>query len=128
MPYPYPHSIDTLYTGDIPKDYKFARYNENSIDLFNTNTFDTDDLSITFYRIYLYDNQFMYSKESSDRRYDDIWMTHRVFEVKVSDNIVYRRDFPDILTIAVIISVFIVFLLNVMTSLIRKGGVLGGLL
>lgn len=123
-----PSSFDTLYTGDIPKDFKYARFNDNSIDLFNTYLFDTEDLTVPFYRIYLYDNQFMYSKESSDRRYDDIWMTHKVWEVNVSDNIVYRRDFPDILTIAVIISVFIVFLLNIMTSLIRKGGVLGGLL
>lgn len=122
------YSFDTLYTGNIPKDFKYARFNDNSIDLFNTYLFDTEDLTVPFYRIYLYDNQFFYSKESSDRRYDDIWMTHKVWEVNVSDNIVYRRDFPDILTIALIISVFIVFLLNIMTSLIRKGGVLGGLL
>lgn len=114
--------MDTIYVGDIPKEYHFARFGSNYIDLFNTNDLHRD-VTYTYYRIYLYDNLFEYDVRTQQGSY----YSEILQDVKVSNSQVYRRDFGDICIIVALMVGFGVWLLNLMTSIIRKGGVLGGL-
>ena len=114
--------MDTLYIGDIPTEFHFARFGSNYIDLFNTNQL-VNNQTYTYYRIYMYDNLFEYDVRSQQGGY----YNETLQDVSVSQSKVYRRDFGDICIIVALMVGFGVWLLNLMTSLIRKGGVLGGL-
>lgn len=114
--------MDTIYIGDITTDYHYARFGSNYIDLFNTNQL-VNNQTYTYYRIYMYDNLFEYDTRTQSGSY----YGETLQDVKVSQNQVYRRDFGDICIIVTLMVGFGVWLLNLMTSIIRKGGVLGGL-
>lgn len=114
--------MDTIYIGDIPQDFHFARFGNNYIDLFNTNELH-QNVDYTYYRIYLYDNLFEYDIRTQEGSY----YREILQDVKVSNSQVYRRDFGDICIIIALYVGFGVWLLNLMTSIFRKGGVLGGL-
>lgn len=114
--------MDTIYIGDIPKEYHFARFGTGYIDLFNTNDLH-QNVTYTYYRIYLYDNLFAYDVRTQQGSY----YSETFQDVKVSSSQVYRRDFGDICVIIALYVGFGVWLLNLMTSVFRKGGVLGGL-
>lgn len=114
--------MDTIYIGDIPQDFHFARFGNNYIDLFNTNEL-RQNVDYTYYRIYLYDNLFEYDIRTQAGSY----YSETLQDVKVSNSQVYRRDFGDICIIIALYVGFGVWLLNLMTSIFRKGGVLGGL-
>lgn len=115
---------DCLYIGDIPKEFHYASFNEFYVDLFNTDNIDTNG-EYPFYRVYLYDNCFFYTIHALHTSEYTIEPPH---DIKVSSNIVYRRDFDSILFITFIFILLGVWLLNLITSCVRKGGVLGGLL
>lgn len=114
--------MDVLYTGDIPADYHYALFNYGYIDLYNTDVLHND--SYTYYRIYTNVNGFYY-----DQRYQTVgqYSTTYTRNIETSSNPVYRTDFPSILFIVCVFTVFGVWLLNLISSIIRKGGVLGGL-
>lgn len=115
--------MDTIYIGDIPTDFHFARFGSNYIDLFNTNDF-RQNVNYTYYRIYLYDNLFEYDVRTQQ---GSSYYSETLQDVKVSQNKVYRRDFGDICIMVALMVGFGVWLLNLVTSVVRKGGVLGGL-
>lgn len=117
--------MDILYIGDIPQEYHFANFNNNYIDLYNTDTL-RPNTTYTYYRIYLYDNLFEYTQNTTIT--SSYYTSTVLHDVDVSNNICYRRDFSNICVITFIFVFFAVFLLNLITSIIRKGGVLGGLL
>ena len=116
--------MDVLYTGDIPKNYKYCVFNNYYIDLYDTQVLENNH-SYSFYPLYLYDNQFFYEQLVNNT---GSWgQTQQLTEVSVTNNFCYRRDFSDILIIIFMFVGFGLFLLNLITSIIRKGGVLGGL-
>lgn len=115
--------MDKLYIGDIPNDYHYALFNNNYIDLFNTPNLNNG--TFQYYRIYLYDNLFAYDIGSRQfSQYNNTYATN----IDVTDNIRYRRDFPDIAQTIFLYVLLLIFLLNLVTSSIKKGGLLGGLL
>ena len=114
--------MDTIYIGDIPEQFHFARFGTGYIDLFDTNHLNNNQ-TYTYYRVYMYDNLFEYEVKTQQGGY----YSEILQDVKVSQNQVYRRDFGDICIIVALMVGFGVWLLNLMTSIIRKGGVLGGL-
>lgn len=71
----------------------------------------------------MYDNLFEYSVDTISGSY----YSQTLQDVKVSNNKVYRRDFGDICIMVSLMVGFGIWLLNLITSSIRKGGVLGGL-
>ena len=115
--------MDTLYIGDIPEEYHFARFGSDYIDLFNTDTI-VGNRDYTYYRVYMYDNLFAYSVGTISGSY----YNQTLQDINVSNNKVYRRDFGDICIMVALMVGFGVCLLNLLTSVVRKGGVLGGLL
>lgn len=115
--------MDKLYIGDIPLDYHYARYTSNYIELHNAPVHQVNE-PYDFYRIWLYDNYFTYEKfENLQGSYN-----YALNDIPVTNNFMYRRDFPSILTMLLIIILFLVWCTNAITSVIHKGGVLGGLL
>lgn len=117
--------MDILYVSDIPEEYHFAEFNTNYIDLYNTDVI-MPNHTYTYYRIYLYDNSFYYDINTLQT---GSWTNqYNLKEVETSSNFVYRRDFDSICFITFCFVLFAVWLLNLITSIIRKGGVLGGLL
>lgn len=117
--------MDKLYVGDIPQEYHFAKFSNNYIDLYNSNVL-LPNTTYTFYRVYLYDNLFFYDtlQTTTSSYYSSTYTT----EIETTNDVHYRRDFSSILIITLIIAVFGIWLFNILSSAIRKGGGLGGLL
>lgn len=114
--------MDTIYIGDIPEQFHYARFGNNYIDLFDTDRLNNNQ-TYTYYRIYMFDNLFEYDVRTQQGGY----YSEILQDVSVSQNKVYRRDFGDICIIVALMVGFGIWLLNLMTSIVRKGGVLGGL-
>lgn len=117
--------MDTLYIGDIPSDFHYARFGTDYIDLYNTDTL-LPNQSYDYYRVYLYNNLFMY--ESYNTITSSYYNTQHLNEINVSSNPMYRQDMPNIVIVTFIFALFGVWLFNIISSFINKGGVLGGLL
>lgn len=115
--------MDTLYIGDIPQEYHFALFNNGYIDLYNTDILHND--TYNFYRVYTNVNGFYY--KPMQQSYSQ-FNTTVAQDINVTDKISYRSDFPSILFMTLAFAVVGVWFLNLITSIIRKGGVLGGLL
>lgn len=115
--------MDKLFTGDIPKNYKYARFNSDYVDLFDTNVLHNNYYN--FYRIYYTNYGFYYEYLTTSVSQ---YQTYTLQQLEVTDNVCYRQDFPQICQVTFIIVFFAVFLFNIFTSVIRKGGLLGGLL
>lgn len=114
--------MDKLYIGDIPKEYHYAVYGSNYIDLYNTPNLNTN---LDYYRVYLYDNLFAY--EQRNARYTALNPSYAQ-NIEVTDNYMYRRDYPSIISISFVSIILIVFLFNIISSGFKRGGLLGGLL
>ena len=114
--------MDILYTGDIPKSYHYATFGNGYIDLYDTPTLHNN--IYTCYRVYTNSNGFFY-----DIRQVNVGQMTTTYttSINVSDNLCYRFDFPNILFMTLAFTFIGVWLFNLFTSLIRKGGVLGGL-
>lgn len=114
--------MDLLYIGDIPSSYHYAVYSANYIDLYNTPTLRG---TLNYYRVYLYDNQFMYELRS--QTYSNTNNTTAT-SIQVTDDVLYRRDYPSIMFMSTIYIILLVFLFNIVTSVFKRGGLFGGLL
>ena len=114
--------MDILYVGDIPQDYHYALYNSNYIDLYKVQNISSND---DFYRIYLYDNFFTY-----EHLFTNNAITSSVIGnyIKTSDDWYYRRDMPSIMFMSLVECLIIVLILNIVSSVFKKGGVFSGLL
>lgn len=116
--------MDTLYIGDIPKEYCYAVFNNGYVDLYNTNNF-ISGRTYPFFRVYLTYDEFLYSKgNTSISTYTNLSTTR----INVSEDMKYRRDFDKICTVTFIICLSVVLIFNIVTSMFKKGGLLGGLL
>ena len=114
--------MDTLYIGDIPSEYHFAIFNNGYIDLYNTSVLHNN--TYNSYRIYTNINGFYYEPRQVQV---GSYTTTYTRDISVTDNICYRADFPSILFMTICFTLIGIWLFNLITSLVRKGGLLGGL-
>lgn len=116
--------MDTLYISkDIPVDFKYAKFSSsNYIDLYNSQYLNNNQ-TYNFYRIYFYDNFFCYDYLSTNNYY-----SQTLTEINVSQNVMYRRDMPQIFVMLFVFCFFFIFCLNIITSFVKRGGVLSDLL
>lgn len=115
--------MDKLYVGDIPLDYKYAVFSNGYITLYNQPSAHNETLN--YYRIYTSNNGFYYSTGSQNF---GSYNTTTFQPVEVTDNYLYRTDIDGIVLISFIFCIFGIFLINIITSTVKKGGVFGGLL
>lgn len=117
--------MDKIYVGDIPLEYHYADFNNNYIDLYNTETLRPNN-TYYFYRVYLYNN--LHEYEVLSRNTGSYYTSETLTEVVTTDQPQFRRDFPMIILTWFIYIIVAIWLLNLITSGFRKGGVLHGLL
>lgn len=114
--------MDELYIGDIPITYKYAQFSNDYVTLYNKATFVNE--TTTYYRIYFNAPGFFYSTGTQSFGY-----TSSTFqEIPVTNNFLHRSDISQIFVVSFIIIFALVVLINMVTSVFKKGGVLGGLL
>lgn len=109
--------MDKIYVGDIPSDYVYARFNNNYIDLFNSPSINPNT-NYDYFRIYLYNNMFAYEHNFGTTGYTGLSISNIV---ETTDNIMYRRDMPNILVMTTIFVLCFTFLINLVTSFVKKG-------
>ena len=117
--------MDAIYIGSsIPSEYHFALYGNGYIDLYNTANLRNG--TFTYYRIYKnMGGKFYYEK--GVRRFS---LTSETIAspIGVTDKWYNRDDAYSILFFFLCISIFTIFLVNLFTSVFKKGGLLSGLL
>ena len=114
--------MDTLYIGEIPSNYHYARFNNGYIDLFDRpNVYGQ---TLNYYRIYTNNNGFFYTTGSQYFGNNTTYFQ----DIQVSNNWMYRSDIDKIFIVCFIIFFMFIFVFNIVTSVFKKGGVFGGLL
>lgn len=113
---------DKIYVpSEIPTNYKYGTISSSYIDLFPKSSFRNE--TTDYYRIY-----YNYSSgliEKLERSYGQTTTTYN--ELPVSYSVFDRPDFINICTITLMITFCAIWLFNLITSFVRKGGLLGGL-
>lgn len=115
---------DKIYiTSDVPSDYKYAVFSQNYITLYNKPQAYNETLH--YYRIYFtYSSGLVVEGNTTFTGYN----TQVFTPVQTSYEVFDRPDFVNILTCTLIVAVFGLWLFNLMTSIVKKGGLLGGLI
>lgn len=109
--------------SDIPDGYTYAQYSNGYITLYNQASAQNETL--TYYRIwYGYSDGFVSTGQTTFSNYNRTYFDY----VNTSRDFFDRPDAFKIVTIIFVLVFFGVWLLNLMTSFVRKGGVLGGLI
>ena len=114
--------IDKLYIADVSSDYHFVRYNGDTYDLFST---DNPNGATTFYRFYPKFGVGIYTEITTNITSD---ISYDLHNVQVSNSFLSRPDSSNILTTFLIICIFCCIIFNIFTSVVKRGGVLSGLL
>ena len=115
--------MDKLYIADISTEYCYADFHENYIDLYKQSEFNQYDV-VDYYRLY-----FNVSPGTYQHLYRVIEEETTAYQAyDVTNDWVYRSDVTDIFTTVFLFIVFFLFLFNIVTSFLKKGGLLGGLL
>lgn len=113
---------DNIYlTSDIPDGFIYGEVTRDYIDLFNKNSFRNENA--IFYRIY-----YNYSSGlvvPGTRSFGNYTTTYQ--QLPVSRDFFDRPDFYSIVIIVFVISIFGLWLVNLITSIFKRGGLLGGL-
>lgn len=113
--------MDTLYIGDIPSDYHYAVFSNDYVTLYRVPTAQNTDLD--YYRIYFNYDGFFYSTGTT---HVNNFTTYQ--DISVTDSFWYRPDISNIVQTSFLLFFMIIFVFNLITSFVRRGGILGGLL
>lgn len=111
--------MDTLYTGNIPKDYKYIYLKDGYIYIFNKSYIENETLNC-----YKIDNNngFIYCFDSFSS--DSLIQFEKV---NVTNKHYYRTDYCNILFCSISISIILIWIFNICTSIYKRGGILSGL-
>ena len=114
--------------NDIPMSYRYIVPNTsgNYYDLYNTDTLQPNR-AYTYYRFYNYLDQSLYTTHTRNIT-GSISQTLNVIEVTPTYSYTARKDYPDIVFTSAILIIGFVALFNIITSIIKKGGLFSGLL
>lgn len=104
----------------IPSNYKYVDVTRDYIDFYNKGSFRNE--STTYYRVYYNYNEDL--AVAYNRTFGSTYTTYFA-EVPTSSSFYYRKDIDGIFVITAIIVVFSIWLINLVTSLVVKGGVFG---
>ena len=115
--------MDVLYIGDIPNEFHFAVWGSDFVTLYDRPT--AQNITLPYYRIYFNAPGFYYSKGAQTfSQYNATTFQN----IEVTDKWYYRKDNLNILIFTFIIAISTLWLVNLFTSIFKKGGLLSGLL
>lgn len=115
--------MDILYIMDIPTDYHFAVFSGDYITLYNQPSARNETLH--YYRLYSNNLGYYYSEgEQSFGQYNTTYFT----DIPVTNDWLYRSDLDSIMICVLSFVLFFLFMFNIITSSVKKGGLLSGLL
>lgn len=119
--------MSKFYIPDgIGNDYKYIVPSSNYYDLYNTNYLEPNQ-SYTYYRFYNnLDSDLYISMTRTTSQYNYGYID--TIQIEPDSSYIYRKDYPQILTIVFILTIGFVFLINLLTSCFKKGGVFNGLI
>lgn len=66
------------------------------------------------------------AQERTTSNYNYGWLNS--IEIEPDSSYIYRKDYPQIVNVVFILTLGLVVLINIITSIIRKGGIFSGLL
>lgn len=110
----------------IGNDFKYVVPSSDYYDVYNTNYLEAnrDYMYYRFYNNQDQDNYVVLTRSTSNYNYG--YLT--CFEISPNSSYIYRKDYPQIVNTAFILTLGFVVLINIITSIIKKGGVLSGLI
>lgn len=119
--------MDALYIGNIPLENNYFSYDEEGNIILFVSPFNKPvDTELTVYRIFhLQNGKLIYDTYKSDV---STLLTRNVYEIPVSNKWYDRGDSLTILAFFCCISVLTLWVVNLFTSVFKKGGLLSGLL
>ena len=114
---------DKVYIpSSVPDGFIYGQYSNDYITLYNKP--DAQNETLTYYRIYYkYSSGLVTTGTTTFSNYNRTYFD----SIPVSRDVFDRPDFVNIVVLVFIVSVFGIWLINLITSFIRKGGVLSGL-
>ena len=110
----------------IAGEYKYIVPSQDYYDIYNTNYLEPNQ-TYNYYRFYNNLDQDMYvilQRQTSQYNYGYL----SCVEITPQHSYIYRKDYKDIVVSSAILIIGVICLFNIITSLIRKGGLLSGLL
>lgn len=109
----------------ITEDYVYIVPGNGYIDLYNSNYLQPNT-TYRYYRIYNdIDSDLYQTLERSTSSYN--YGSLNAIQIEPTNSYLYRNDYKDILSVVFIYFIFAIFFINIFTSVIRRGGLLGGL-
>lgn len=110
--------------SDIPTDFKYIVIGNGYYDLYNTPILYPNQ-TYTYYRFFNDYDQDIYNTYT--RTTGSYSSTLNATIIEPTNEYIYRKDYPQILNIVFIYFLFFIILFNIFTSIIKRGGLLGGL-
>lgn len=118
--------MDELYIGDIDLSNHYISFDKDGIVLLFSNPYNKPtDTDITVYRLFpLQNGKLIYNTYTSDIQ---TLLTRDIYDISVTNKWYNRGDALTILSFFCCISVATLWLINLFTSVFKKGGLLSGL-
>lgn len=114
--------MDVLFVGSIPKEYHYAVWGSDYVTLYNRPS--AQNITLPYYRIYFNAPGFHFSQGNQTfSQYNATTFQ----DIEVSDKWYYRKDNFTILFFFLVITICTFWLVNLFTSIFKKGGLLSGL-
>lgn len=115
--------VKVYLPDDVPNGYKYGTITNDYVELFNKSTFQNE--TATYYRIYYnYNGGVVQTGTRTFSNYNPTTYS----ELPVSRDIL---DYPKADTLVIIVFIFVlgfIWLSNLFTSIVKKGGLFGGLI
>ena len=116
--------IDYYIPDNIAEDYKYIVFGDDYVDFYSTDNIISGN-TYTFYRNYYffdYDLFQEYTLNATETK------NLECVEINPTHNYIYRKDYSNILFTSFIYILGFVVIFNIITSIIKKGGLLSGLI
>lgn len=116
---------DKVYVADIPQDFKYLVITNTGYKMYNTNIFQDGEV-YEYYEFFtsISSNTYVHGWDNPK----SFTQSLQVSQVDVTDDVFYRSDIHDIIGTTFIFVLGFLFLINITTSIVKRNGLLGGLL